>query len=210
MSSHEVNSYLGLSRRLTYGERPGLLVVDFMRGFVDPTFALGSPMDAEIDATRSLLDLARTRQLPIIFTVEAFSSDPFDAGLWPRKIPAARELTLGSRWVELDERLERRPEERILVKKGPSAFCGTNLAALLISLRIDTVILCGTTTSGCIRATAIDLMQYSFPTFIPSECVGDRALGPHQSNLLDIDAQYADVVPLADMLGYLDTQSSRS
>jgi maleamate amidohydrolase len=184
-----------------------LLVVDFMRGFVDPTFALGSPMDAEITATRSLLSLARARRVPIIFTVEAFSADPYDAGLWPRKIPAARELTLGSRWVELDERLDRRPEEPVLVKKGPSAFCGTNLAALLVSLAIDTVILCGTTTSGCIRATAIDLMQYSFPTLIPSECVGDRALAPHQANLLDIDAQYADVVSLADMLTYLGEHS---
>ena len=91
----------------------------------------------------------------------------------------------------------------MILKKGASAFFGTNLASILVSQNVDTVILCGATTSGCIRATAIDLLQYGYPTLVPRECVGDRAPDPHEANLVDIQAKYADVVSLEDTLAYL-------
>ena len=94
------------------------------------------------------------------------------------------------------------------MKKVASAFFGTNLASVLISQGIDSVILCGATTSGCIRATAIDLLQYGFPTLVPRECVGDRAQAPHEANLFDIQAKYADVVPLEEALAYVESVSS--
>ena len=109
--------------------------------------------------------------------------------------------------MEIDGRLERRPEETVIVKKGASAFFGTNLASVLISQGIDSVILCGATTSGCIRATAIDLLQYGFPTLVPRECVGDRAQAPHEANLFDIQAKYADVVPLEEAIAYMESVS---
>jgi maleamate amidohydrolase len=94
---------------------------------------------------------------------------------------------------------------------GASAFFGTHLAAILVSQHVDTVVLCGATTSGCIRATAIALMQHGFPALVARECVGDRASGPAEANLIDIQAKYADVVPAEDALAYLAaTAASRN
>jgi nicotinamidase-related amidase len=92
----------------------------------------------------------------------------------------------------------------VILKKGASGFFGTNLAAVLVSLGVDSVILCGATTSGCVRATAIDLLQYGWPTIVPRECVGDRAQAPHEANLFDIQAKYADVVSLQEALDYVE------
>ena len=105
--------------------------------------------------------------------------------------------------MEIDPRLDRREDEPVVLKKGASGFFGTNLASILVSQGVDTVILCGATTSGCVRATAIDLLQYGWPTLVPRECVGDRAQAPHDANLFDIQAKYADVVPVEDALAYL-------
>src|SRR5438105_15870089 len=114
--------------------------------------------------------------------------------LWIQEAPALRELEVGGHWVEINPTLALGSHEPVILKKGASAFFGTNLAARLISQKVDTVILCGATTSGCVRAMAIDLLQYGFPTLVPRECVGDRAQAPHEANLFDIQAKYADVV----------------
>jgi maleamate amidohydrolase len=194
---------LGGSVRM--GSRPAVLVVDFSCGFTDPACPLGSDLSAEVEATRRLLDAAREKGMPVIFTTIGFEPSLKDGGLWLQKVPSLGELQLGGRWVEIDPRLDPRPEETVVVKKGASAFFGTNLASILISQRIDSVILCGATTSGCIRATAIDLLQYGFPTMVPRECVGDRARAPHEANLFDIQAKYADVVSLEEALAYLES-----
>jgi maleamate amidohydrolase len=186
------------------GESPGVLVVDFSCGFTDPECPLGSELSAEVEATRRLLDAARAKGLPVIFTTIGFESSLKDGGLWLQKAPALGDLQVGGRWVEIDPRLERREDETIVLKKGASAFFGTNLAAILVSQGIDSVVLCGATTSGCVRATAVDLLQYGFPTLVPRECVGDRAQAPHEANLFDIQAKYADVVSLEDALGYVE------
>ena len=192
-----------LGESVTMGSRPAVLVVDFSCGFTDPECALGSDLAAEVEATRRLLDAAREKGLPVIFTTIGFEPSLKDGGLWLQKVPSLGDLQLGGRGVEIDPRLERRPEETLIVKKGASAFFGTNLAAVLISQRVDSVIMCGATTSGCIRATAIDLLQHGFPTLVPRECVGDRAQAPHEANLFDIQAKYGDVIELADALDYL-------
>ncbi len=113
-------------------------------------------------------------------------------------------LQLGGAWAAIDPRLDPRDDETVIVKKGASGFFGTNLASVLVTQGVDTVILCGATTSGCVRATAIDLLQYGWPTIVPRECVGDRAQAPHDANLFDIQAKYADVVSVDDALGYLE------
>jgi nicotinamidase-related amidase len=195
----------GLGRTVTLGDRPAVLVVDFSCGFTDPASTLGADLTAEVEATKRLLDAARTKGLRVIFTTIGYEPSLQDGGLWLQKVPALGELQVGGRWVEIDPRLEPREDETIVLKKGASAFFGTNLASILVTQGVDTVVLCGATTSGCIRATAIDLLQYGYPTLVPSECVGDRAQAPHDANLFDIQAKYADVVSLDEALAYVES-----
>ncbi len=193
----------GIGSDVPLGTRPAVLVVDFINGFTDPECAVGSDLTAEVEATKQLLDVARSLQVPVIFTTVAYHAHMKDAGIWPFKMPGLAELQLGSREVEVDARLDPQPVDVVITKKGASAFFGTNLVAVLTSQGVDTVILCGATTSGCIRATAIDLMQYGYPALVPEECVGDRATTPHESNLFDINAKYVNVVALQTTLSYL-------
>ncbi|MGH3093386.1 MAG: isochorismatase family protein [Gaiellaceae bacterium] len=208
--AREVYERARLGGSVTLGERPAVLVVDFSCGFTDPGCALGADMTDEIEATKRLLEVARARGLAVVFTSIGFEASLKDGGLWLQKAPALADLQLGGHWVEIDPRLERREDETVVLKKGASAFFGTNLAAILVTQGIDTVILCGATTSGCVRATAVDLLQHGFPTLVPRECVGDRAEAPHEANLFDIQAKYADVVSLEDALGYLESVPSRA
>ena len=201
--ARQVYEKAGLGQALGRGERLAVLVVDFSCGFTDPACRLGSELTAEVEATKTLLDAARAKGLPVIFTTIGFEPNGKDGGLWLKKVPALGDLELGGRWVDIDPRLERREDETVIVKKGASAFHGTNLVAILVSQDVDSVILCGATTSGCIRATAIDLIQYGYPTLVPRECVGDRAQAPHDANMFDIQAKYADVVSLDEALAYV-------
>jgi nicotinamidase-related amidase len=207
--AREVYAKARLGESVTLGSRPAVLVIDFSCGFTDPECPLGSDLTAEVEATRRVLDAARAKGLPVIFTTIGFEPSLRDGGLWLQKVPTLAELQLGGRWVEIDPRLDPRPDETIVMKKGASGFFGTNLASILIAQNVDSVVLCGATTSGCIRATAIDLLQYGWPTLVPRECVGDRAQAPHEANLFDIQAKYADVVPLEDAIAYLESVPGR-
>ena len=198
----------GLGASVTLGARPGVLVVDFSCGFTDPECALGSDLTPQVEATKRALDAARAKGLPVVFTTIGFDASLKDGGLWMQKVPTLAALQMGGKWVEIDPRLEPREDETVIVKKGASGFFGTNLASVLVTQGVDTVVLCGATTSGCIRATAIDLLQYGWPTLVPRECVGDRAQAPHDANLFDIDAKYADVVSIGEALGYLESVPS--
>lgn len=208
--AREIYDRAGLGAGITLGSSPAVLVVDLTCGFTDPSCALGCDLSSEVEATRRVLDAARSKGLPVVFTAIAFEPSLADGGLWLQKIPALGALKLGTRWVEIDPRLEPREEETVVVKKGASAFFGTNLAAILVSKRVDSVVLCGATTSGCIRATVVDLVQYGWPTLVPRECVGDRAQAPHEANLFDIDAKYADVVSLDEALAYIANVPARA
>ena len=177
-NAREVYARAGLGASVTLGSRPCVLVIDFSCGFTDPSCALGSDLTPQVEATRRLLDAARDKGLPVVFTTIGFDPSLKDGGLWLQKVPTLGDLQLGGRWVEIDERLGRRDDETVIVKKGASGFFGTNLASVLVSQGVDSVILCGATTSGCVRATAIDLLQYGWPTLVPRECVGDRAQAP--------------------------------
>ena len=204
-AAREVYARARLGESVTLGSRPAVLVVDFSCGFTDPESTLGSDLTAEVAATKRLLDAARAKGLPVVFTTIGYDASLKDGGLWLQKVPALGELRVGGRWVEIDPRLEPREDEPVVLKKGASAFFGTNLASILITQRVDSVVLCGATTSGCIRATAIDLLQLGWPTLVPRECVGDRAQAPHDANLFDIQAKYADVVSLGDALDYVES-----
>ncbi len=203
--AREVYARARLGGSVSLGSRPAVLVVDFSCGFTDPGSALGSDLTAEVEATKRLLDVARGKGVPVVFTTIGYEPSLRDGGLWLQKAPALGELQVGGHWVEIDPRLEPREDETVVLKKGASAFFGTNLAAVLLTQGVDSVVLCGATTSGCVRATAIDLLQYGWPTLVPRECVGDRAQAPHEANLFDIQAKYADVVSLDEAVAYLES-----
>ena len=193
----------GFAARVGFGKRPALLVIDMIRAFTDLRSPLASNLDNQVTAINQLLAVAREKHLPIIFSTVAYDRDLQEAGIWIRKIPSNQWLIEGSEWVALDERLQRRPSEMLLVKKYASCFFGTDLAARLISRHIDTLLITGCTTSGCVRATAVDACSYGLHTIVVEEGVGDRAELPHIANLFDIDAKYGDVVELGQALNYL-------
>jgi len=207
--AREVYAAARLGESITVGSRPAVLVVDFSCGFTDPECTLGSDMTEAVEATKRLLDAVRAKGLPVIFTTIGFEPSLKDGGLWLQKVPSLGDLHIGGKWVEIDPRLEPRDDETIVMKKGASGFFGTNLASILVAQGVDSVVLCGATTSGCIRATAVDLLQYGWPTIVPRECVADRAQAPHEANLFDIQAKYADVVPVEDALAYLESVPGR-
>jgi nicotinamidase-related amidase len=180
-------------------------VVDLSRGFTEPQFATGADLSDVVAATSQLIQAAREVAAPVMFTTIAYEAADVDgACAWLRKAPGLGILREGSELVDIDPRLPRRDGDAVIAKKGASAFFGTHLAALLTALHVDTVVLCGATTSGCIRASAVDAVQAGFPVLVPRECVGDRAAGPHEANLFDIQAKYGDVVALDDALAYLE------
>lgn len=199
----------GIGTSVSPRDRPAVVVVDFCCGFTDPKCGLGSSLDREVGACATVLEAARERGHPVVFTTIAFEPDEIENLVWAEKMPALNELVVGTKWVEIDPRLKRRPSEPVVVKQGASGFFGTPLASILIASRADTVILCGATTSGCIRATAVDALQYGWPTLVPRECVGDRAQGPHEANLFDIDSKYGNVVGMEEVLRYLERAKER-
>lgn len=193
----------GFGGTVQRGKRPALVVVDFSRGFTDPQYATGADLTAEVEGTARLADAVRAAGLPVIFTTIAYAEHGRDGGAWLAKAPGLAILREGTPLVEIDPRLPVAAQDTIVVKKAASAFFGTSLAATLAAERVDTVILCGATTSGCIRASAVDSVSSGFPTLVVRDCVGDRARGPHDANLFDIQAKYADVIALDDALAYV-------
>jgi nicotinamidase-related amidase len=186
------------------GERPALLVIDLINAFTDPEGDLGSDVESVLDGAERLLDTFREHDLPRYFTTVAFEDSYGDAGRFIEKVPALRELRLGTEAVEIDDRIAPVGSERVILKKYASAFFGTDLETELTTHGVDTLVLAGVTTSGCVRATAVDSLQYGYRTIVPADAVGDRAEGPHEANLFDIDAKYGDVVETDEVLASLD------
>ena len=196
----------GFGLRIGFGERPALVVVDFMNAFTDPTMPLGARLDHEIEATVCLLGAAREARVPIFYTVCAYDEqDLRDAGIWALKQKGCATLKAGTPAVELDARLERRPDEAVVLKKYASSFHGTDLISRLNARRVDTLLIAGCTTSGCVRATAVDAVQTGLRPVVVREAVGDRSEAAHAQSLFDLDAKYADVVSLEETLHYLCT-----
>lgn len=194
----------GLRAPVGFGRRPAVLVIDFIIGFTEESSPLAGDFEAELGATSELLEAARRKPIPVFFTTTAYAADFSDGGLFVVKVPALRRLERGSRWVELDPRLGRRSGEQVIEKQYASAFFGTSLAQTLTALRVDTLLIAGCTTSGCVRATVVDAIQHGFRAIVPRQCVGDRAPEPHTANLIDIDAKYGDVVELDEVLRVLE------
>jgi maleamate amidohydrolase len=194
----------GFGLTMGFGERPALLVIDMLRAFTDPARMLGSNLDAEIAATGRLLEAAHEREIPVLFSVVRYDdADLADAGIWTLKQKGSVTLRAGTDGVEIDPRLLRGASDSVLVKKYASCFFGTDLASRLTTRRIDTLVLAGCTTSGCVRATAVDALQHGFRPIVVREAVGDRWARAHEQSLFDLQAKYADVVSLDETLFYL-------
>ena len=190
----------GLGGRTGWGARPAVIVVDVTNGFTDPGSPVGADLAGVIAETNRVLDVARKSGVPVIFTSIAYEDPDIEGGHWVRKIPALRVLRKGTPAVDVDVRLNRKKHEPVIYKCYTSSFFGTHLQALLQHLGVDTLVVCGTSTSGCIRATACDAVQLGFRCIVPETAVGDRAEAPHRANLFDIDSKYADVMPIRDVL----------
>jgi maleamate amidohydrolase len=197
----EIYERQGLGARMGFGKKPALLIIDFINGFNDAEAFGGGNIQAAIDETEKLLAEARHLGLPIAFTSHVYAEDGSEDGIFNLKMPRMREgLERGSNAVQVVDQLKPRPGERIIEKHYPSAFFSTDLAAWLAKQGVDTAIITGCTTSGCVRATVVDAMGNGFRPIVPRECSGDRAEGPHKANLFDMDQKYADVMALSEVL----------
>ena len=193
----------GFGHTVGFGDRPAVIVVDFFYGCTDPAYLGGGSVGAAVEQTAVLLGKARAAGVPVIYSIVSFREDLADAGWFGVKVPSLKALQLGTRAVEIDERVAAQPGDHMVWKKMASVFFGTHLTTLLAHMRIDTLIVTGCTTSGCVRATVVDGCSYGYRVVVPRECVGDRAEGPHEANLFDMHQKYADVVSLADVMDFL-------
>lgn len=198
------NADSGFYGSLRPGHRPVLLVVDFQLGFTETSVSpLASECGDAVLATNELIAAMRGIG-PVIFTRVAYEPHLGDAGVWPQKCRSLATLIRGSKAAELDPRLHYDPKrDVVLTKTQASAFYGTPLAGILAAHRCDMVIIAGCTTSGCVRASAVDAIQYGYPPFVVRDCVADRSATQHESNLVDLESKYAEVPGLSRMLDIL-------
>jgi maleamate amidohydrolase len=199
MTDLDIYKQQGFAQPIGIGAAPALVIVDFVLGFTDPAHFGGGNIAPAIANTVTLLALARTRAWPIAHTRVVYADDGANCGGFTRKVPALRRLTESSPLSQIVPELTPVPGELILRKHNASAFFGTELAGWLTARRTDTLIVAGCTTSGCVRATVIDSCSYNFRTIVAVDCVGDRALAPHEANLFDMRQKYADLMTTAEI-----------
>lgn len=202
--TQELYASRGIGSRIGFGRHPALLVVDMAVAFCDPEHRLGAEQTSTVEAIARLLAATRAREVPSFFFTTAYHPDGRDGGAFARKIPALLDLVLGDPGVEIDPRIAPQGNEMVITKKFASAFFQTNLPSLLVNEGVDTIVLTGCSTSGCIRAAAIDAVSHGYRVIVPQECVSDRAEGPHRANLFDINAKYGDVMPLDEVIEQVD------
>ena len=197
--------HAGFHGRAGFGRRPALVVIDVNVGFTAPESPLVCDLEEVVAAIRDLLEEARRAGIPIVFTTVSYTEgDKRTAAAFIDKVPALLTLEAGSRWVEIDPRIAPREDEPVLNKLFASAFFGTALSSLLAANGCDSLIVTGASTSGCVRATAVDALQHGYRPIVPREAVGDRNPDAHAANLYDLDAKYADVVSLAEVIEHLE------
>ena len=193
----EVFSRQGFGQSSGIGKRPAIILVDFTRSFVDPEqFGGGNIADA-VAATKALLAAARKARWPVAYSRVVFADDGSDGGPFARKVPKLLTQTETASGSQIVDDLAPAAGELVVRKTVASAFFGTKLNEWLVERQVDTVIVTGATTSGCVRATAVDAVSYGFATVVASDCVGDRAMEPHRASLFDLRQKYADVVESA-------------
>jgi maleamate amidohydrolase len=204
-SSADAN-YAGVfGNRIGFGKRPALLLIDFVQAYFDRSCALYADVDDALASAIRVRDAAREAAIPIIYTNVVYHPSLIDGGRFMQKTPLLKNFVAGSPMGAWPEGLEPNADEQVISKQYPSAFFGTSLAATLTAAGIDTVILTGLSTSGCVRATCVDTCSHGFIPIIVADACGDRHEAPHQANLFDMDAKYGDVVSEAELTAYLAT-----
>lgn len=204
MTGDAAASYRGaFDGRLAPGTSPALLIVDVVMAYLDPASPLYAGVEDALAANARLAVAARAAGVPVIFTRVVYAPGGADGGLFYRKVPALRAFDAGSPLGAFPPTLQPRPDEVVVTKQYASAFFGTSLGATLNALRIDTLLVTGFSTSGCVRATALDALQHGFVPLVVREACGDRHPAPHEANLFDLQAKYAEVVGEAEALALL-------
>lgn len=188
---------------LGFGERPALILVDFVQAYFDKDCGLFADVQAELESALRIRDAARVADLPIFYTNVVYYENGLDGGVFYRKAPVLKNFLVGSPMGEWPKGLQPDEGERIISKQYPSAFFSTSLADELRELDVDTLIITGVTTSGCIRATCVDTMSHGFVPIIVADACGDRHEAPHEANLFDMNAKYGDVLSEDDVMKHL-------
>ncbi len=194
--------------RIGYGKRPALLLVDFVEAYFDPTCPLYAGVDDALASALRVRAAARSAKVPVIYTNVVYHPQALDGGRFYQKAQPLKSFLKGSPLGAWPKGLEVADDELVISKQYPSAFFGTSLASTLTTWGIDSVILTGLTTSGCIRATCVDTSSHGFIPIVVRDACGDRHPAPHEANLFDMDAKYADVVGEAEAIAYLSTLES--
>jgi maleamate amidohydrolase len=189
--------------RLGAGKVPGMLVVDFARGWTDPSSPIALDADDEVRAAAALVAAAHSGGAPVVFTTVGYPSEEERPIILLLKAPGVRCMIPGSPWVEVDPRLRARGGDRVLEKPHASAFFGTDLDRWLRERGVDTLLVAGCVTSGCVRASVVDAAQHGFRPLVVREAVTDRSPAAHEANLVDIDRRYGDVIGLDEGLQIL-------
>lgn len=192
----------GFGGSLEFGSSPALIIVDVCRAYVDET----SPLYAGLGAVKALKNNIKLRSfahkagIPVVFTAVEYDPSGVNGGLFFKKVPALKHFIKGHPMAEFLPELTPEIQDIVVTKQYPSAFFGTSLAAMLTSLGVDTVLITGYSTSGCVRASTLDALQNGFVPFVVEDACADRAEGPHKSNLFDMQAKYAEVISTSDAI----------
>jgi maleamate amidohydrolase len=195
----------GWGNRIGFGRRAALLIVDMYRAFVDPAYPFSTPSAADaVQNIGNVLERARASGCPVFFSKARRRTIPAERGR-SKATASLAPIMARPEAYEIVPELKPLATESVIVKSAPSAFFGTDLAAYLIYGGIDTLIVTGTVTSSCVRATVLDAFSYNFRVIVPVECVCDRSMVAHKVSLFDIHMKYGDVIPVSDALAYLDT-----
>ncbi len=194
----------GFGQTLGFGERPALLMVDFVKAYLVEDSPLYAGVETVRDNCARLLEAARSAGIPVLHTNVSYQPGGADGGLFMRKLPLLKVFEEGSPLGDFVDGLEPAAGETVITKQFASGFFGTELANVLSSLDVDTVLVAGVTTSGCVRATALDALQNGFAPVVVRDAVGDRNPAPHEANLFDLQAKYADVISLSEAIEYLE------
>lgn len=193
--------------RVGFGHRPALILIDFCQAYFDPDCELYAQVEDALASALKLRNAARSARVPVILTNVVYQRGGVDGGRFFEKVLPLRHFLAGSSLGAFADGLVPFDDEIIISKQYPSAFFGTSLASTLTAMQVDSVLLTGLTTSGCVRASCIDAMSHGFRTAVVAEACGDRHSGPHEANLFDMNAKYADVVSMVDTIAYLGALS---
>ncbi|MGE7664707.1 isochorismatase family protein [Ureibacillus composti] len=197
----------GFGKLFGLGRKPGLIVVDVINGFTNPEMPMGSDLTQQIEQINKLLNIMHELELPVMFTTISYDDkNAADSGLWVKKMQGLNTLLAGTEAVEIDPRLDFRKGDALISKKYASAFFGTDLVSRLNANDIDSVIIVGCTTCGCIRATAVDALQYGYIPIVVEDAVGDRSLASHSQSLFDLRQKYSDVLSTDDIINAISSK----